>query len=228
MFATHWPSLLDLPISRHIPPYGFTGLTLRFDEPSPLGIAMDVWCAIRTYPKHATELGNPIPSEPVFFLKPSSSVVDFGVIDSCDGDVHHEIELVLKIGPDMEPTHMALGLDLTKRSIQDRLKEKSLPWAEAKAFTDSAVLGDWVEYNPEAEYSLNVNGNEVQTGSLEQMSWTPNQLIAKLAHWAPIREGDILFTGTPSGVGQLNSGDVLTASLYIDGEHIHSHSAKCV
>ena len=127
---------------------------------------MDVWCAIRTYPKHATELGNPIPTAPVFFLKPSSSVVDFGTIDSCGGDVHHEIELVLKLGDNMEPTHMALGLDLTKRSIQDYLKEKSLPWAKAKAFNGSAVLGDWVDYNPNAEYSLEVNGNEVQRGSL--------------------------------------------------------------
>ena len=189
---------------------------------------MDVWCAIRTYPKHATELGNPIPTEPVFFLKPSSSVVDFGIIDSCDGDVHHEIELVLKIGPNNEPSHMALGLDLTKRSIQDHLKEKSLPWAEAKAFSGSAVLGNWVEYNPKAEYSLEVNGNEVQRGSLTEMSWTPKQLIAKLANWAPIREGDILFTGTPSGLGPLSKNDEVTASLYIESEHILSHHAKCV
>ena len=89
-------------------------------------------------------------------------MVDFGTIDSCGGDVHHEIELVLKLGDNMEPTHMALGLDLTKRSIQDHLKEKSLPWAKAKAFNGSAVLGDWVDYNPNAEYSLEVNGNEVQ------------------------------------------------------------------
>tara|TARA_B100001540_G_scaffold15111_1_gene12999 strand:- start:520 stop:1089 length:570 start_codon:yes stop_codon:yes gene_type:complete len=189
---------------------------------------MDVWCAIRTYPKHATELGNPIPTEPVFFLKPSSSVVDFGTIDSCGGDVHHEIELVLKLGDNMEPTHMALGLDLTKRSIQDHLKEKSLPWAKAKAFNGSAVLGDWVEYNAMAEYSLEVNGNEVQRGSLAEMSWNPTQLIAKLADWAPISPGDILFTGTPSGVGPLAENDELTASLYIEGQHILSHHAKCV
>ena len=84
---------------------------------------MDVWCAIRTYPKHAQELGNPIPQEPVFFLKPTSSVTEFGQIDSCEGDVHHEIELVLKIGENLEPVQMTIGLDLTKRSIQDHLKE---------------------------------------------------------------------------------------------------------
>ena len=161
-------------------------------------------------------------------MKPSSSIVDFGAIDTCEGDVHHEIELVLKIGADNEPTHMALGLDLTKRSIQDHLKEKSLPWAEAKAFTGSAVLGEWVEYNPKAEYSLEINGNEVQRGSLAEMSWTPNQLIAKLANWATICEGDILFTGTPSGVGPLTKNDEVTASLYIEGAHILSHHAKCV
>ena len=97
---------------------------------------MDVWCAIRTYPKHALELGNPIPQEPVFFLKPSSSIIGFGQIDTCGGDVHHEIELVLKIGDEGIPSHMALGLDLTKRSVQDHLKSNGLPWAEAKAFSD--------------------------------------------------------------------------------------------
>ena len=87
---------------------------------------MDVWCAIRTYPKHAEELGNPIPQEPVFFLKPTSSIDRFGKIDSCEGDVHHEIELVVKLGPGLIPQKMTLGLDLTKRSIQDKLKQKLL------------------------------------------------------------------------------------------------------
>lgn len=228
MFATNRPSLLDLPILRHIMPYGFTGLTLRIDVPNSLGINMDVWCAIRTYPKHATELGNPIPSEPVFFLKPTSSIIEFGTIEACGGDVHHEIELVLKLGPKLQPTHMALGLDLTKRSIQDHLKENRLPWAQAKAFSDSAVIGEWVEYNPKAEFSLSLNGKEVQRGSLKEMSWTPKELVAKLAKWAPLRQGDLLFTGTPSGVGPLAENDEVTAFLHIDGVCIKSHSAKCV
>ena len=189
---------------------------------------MDVWCAIRTYPKHATELGNPIPTEPVFFLKPSSSVVEFGTIDTCGGDVHHEIELVLKLGSGLTPTHMALGLDLTKRSVQDYLKEKQLPWAEAKAFNGSAVVGEWVEFDERAAYELSINGNQVQKGSLKEMSWSADELISKLADWAPIREGDILFTGTPSGVGPLNTGDKVTASLYIDDELVSTHSATCV
>ena len=127
---------------------------------------MDVWCAIRTYPKHATELGNPIPSEPVFFLKPTSSIIEFGTIEACGGDVHHEIELVLKLGPSRQPTHMALGLDLPKRSVQDHLKESRLPWAQAKAFNGSAVIGEGVEYNSKAEYSLSLNGNLSKLGSI--------------------------------------------------------------
>ena len=189
---------------------------------------MDVWCAIRTYPKHATELGNPIPTEPVFFLKPSSSVVEFGTIDTCAGDVHHEIELVLKLGSGLTPTHMALGLDLTKRSVQDYLKEKQLPWAEAKAFNGSAVIGDWVEFDERAAYKLSINGDQIQKGSLNEMSWSAQELISKLADWAPIREGDILFTGTPSGVGPLNAGDEVTALLYIDSQLVSTQSATCI
>jgi len=189
---------------------------------------MDVWCAIRTYPKHATELGNPIPSEPVFFLKPTSSVVGFGTIDSCGGDVHHEVELVLKLGESLQPTHMTVGLDLTKRSVQDYLKQNGLPWAEAKAFNGSAVIGEWVDFNQNTEYTLIINGKMVQRGSINEMSWNPSELIEKLANWAPIKAGDILFTGTPSGVGPLKAGDQLTAELYVDNEQIIAHSAECV
>jgi fumarylpyruvate hydrolase len=189
---------------------------------------MDVWCAIRTYPKHAEELGNPIPQEPVFFLKSTSSVVNFGIIDTCGGDVHHEIELVLKLGDDLMPTEMALGLDLTKRSVQDRLKAGGLPWAEAKAFAGSAVIGDWHQYNPNVEYVLNINENEVQRGSLVEMSWTPRELIDKLSNWAPIKQGDVLFTGTPAGVGPLVAGDTVTAALYADEVCIDTQSADCV
>ena len=194
----------------------------------PLGIVMDVWCAIRTYPKHAVELGNPIPQEPVFFLKSRSTIVPFGEIDTCGGDVHHEIELVLKIGENLEITDMAIGLDLTKRSVQDSLKEQKLPWAQAKSFRGAAVLGDWVPFDARAEYSLAVNGNETQFGSLKEMSWTPNELLEKLAEWAPLQSGDILFTGTPAGVGPLTPNDVVTASLYIDKQLVLSHRAECV
>jgi len=188
---------------------------------------MDVWCAIRTYPKHAEELGNPIPQEPVFFLKPTSSIDRFGKIDSCEGDVHHEIELVVKLGPGLIPKKMTLGLDLTKRSIQDKLKQNGLPWAEAKAFKSSAIIGEWIEFDDRAEYMLEINGNVVQNGSLNDMSWSVEELVSKLATWADLKEGDILFTGTPSGVGPLREGDQLTASLYVENECKLSEKATC-
>lgn len=126
------------------------------------------------------------------------------------------------------PTEMALGLDLTKRSVQDRLKAGGLPWAEAKAFTGSSVIGDWVKYNPNAKYTFKINGNEVQRGSLVEMSWTPRELIDKLSNWAPIMKGDVLFTGTPAGVGPLVAGDAVIASLYVDGACIDTQSADCI
>jgi len=188
---------------------------------------MDVWCAIRTYPKHAAELGNPIPQEPVFFLKPESSVIPFDKIDTCGGDVHHEIELVVKLGRDLKPQKMALGLDLTKRSIQDKLKSKGLPWAEAKAFSGAAIIGEWVDFDERAKYELHINNKLVQSGSLDDMSWSVIDLLSKLATWAKISEGDVLFTGTPSGVGPLMNGDSLTASLYVDGQCVSQEKASC-
>lgn len=188
---------------------------------------MDVWCAIRTYPKHAEELGNPIPQEPVFFLKPESSVTPFNKIDTCGGDVHHEIELVVKLGHGLRPQKMALGLDLTKRSVQDKLKANGLPWAEAKAFSGAAIIGEWVNFDDRAKYELHINNKPVQSGSLDEMSWSVDDLLSKLADWAEIIEGDVLFTGTPSGVGPLMPGDSLTASLYVDGECVSQEKANC-
>ena len=189
---------------------------------------MDVWCAIRTYPKHAVELGNPIPQEPVFFLKANSSISDFEVVDSKQGDVHHEIELVIQLGENLMPSKMALGLDLTKRSVQDRLKVNQLPWAQAKAFKSSAVIGNWYDFDSRAEYVLTVNGDVKQKGSLAELSWSAEELIAKLATWANLQPGDILFTGTPSGVGPLNPGDHITASLYIENHCISEEKATCI
>jgi fumarylpyruvate hydrolase len=89
-------------------------------------------------------------------------------------------------------------------------------------------LGDWVEFDKRAAYHLQINGMRVQSGSLVEMSWSAEELISKLADWAPIGKGDVLFTGTPSGVGPLNAGDEVTASLYVDSELVSKHSATCL
>lgn len=189
---------------------------------------MDVWCAIRTFPKHAAELGNSTPQEPVFFLKSSSSVCAFSRIECHNGDVHHELELVIRIGPDLKPDAMAVGLDLTKRSTQDRLKAGGLPWTAAKSFAGASVIGDWVDFSKNVEYTLEINGALIQRARLAEMSWSIEELLDKLKEWAPLQPGDILFTGTPSGVGPLNRGDLIKARLLKGNMVLSSHSADCI
>ncbi|MDP6869871.1 MAG: fumarylacetoacetate hydrolase family protein [Candidatus Poseidoniaceae archaeon] len=189
---------------------------------------MDVWCAIRTYPSHAQELGNQTPKEPVFFLKPESSIIPFGKIDTSSNDIHHEIELVLKIGLDGNPEAMAIGLDLTKRNVQNEIKKQGLPWSEAKAFKDSAIIGEWIDFDHRATFTLSVNDTIRQQGALSKMSWNVYELINKLSEWAPLNPGDILFTGTPEGVGPLFKGDAIVASLYIENQCIIEQHAECV
>lgn len=188
---------------------------------------MAVWCAIRTYAKHASELGNAVPSEPVFFLKADACVRQGGIIDSRAGEVHHEVELVYRIGENLHPDAMTVGLDLTLRSEQDRLKTERLPWASAKSFIGSAVIGEWVDV-ADAEVRLEVNGNLVQDSAGEDMVLSVEELISRLAEWAPIQPGDLLFTGTPSGVGPLNSGDTLIASLYNDSGILTHLECECL
>ena len=189
---------------------------------------MNVWCAIRTFPNHAKELGNVIPKEPAFFLKASSCVVPPMVLDTFEGDVHHEIELVIRLDDELMPSEMTVGLDLTKRSAQNYLKEQGMPWTEAKSFYCSAMIGPWVPYHPKAEITLIVNENKVQNASIESMLWTPEQLVKKLSSWAPIMPGDLLFKGTPSGVGPLQPGDVIRASLHVYDEEMSHFVADCV
>jgi 2-keto-4-pentenoate hydratase/2-oxohepta-3-ene-1,7-dioic acid hydratase in catechol pathway len=188
---------------------------------------MTVWCAIRTYAAHASELGNEIPKKPAFFLKADACLTESRVLNTCGGDVHHEVELVVRIGDDLLPDAMTVGLDLTKRSHQDRAKSKGMPWAEAKSFVDSAVIGEWVE--PIADsISLEIDGRIVQSGKLDSMVCSIVELIAELSEWAPLMPGDILFTGTPPGVGPLRPGMLLKASLFAGKERLTGFSCNCV
>ena len=148
------------------------------------------------------------------------------MINTCEGDVHHEVELVVRLGEGLSPEAMTVGLDLTKRSLQDNAKNKALPWAEAKSFVGSAIIGDWVE--PVADsISLEIDGNIVQSGHLDLMICSMTDLIAELAEWAPLRPGDILFTGTPPGVGSLTPGMRLKASLFAGETLLTGFSCDC-
>ncbi len=193
---------------------------------------MKIICIGRNYSEHAKELGNDVPQEPVFFLKPTSACLYPGQVIRMNpllGAIHHEVELVVMIDSYAKdvPESMALGLvasytlglDLTARDIQQELKAKGLPWEKAKAFDGSAVLGE-VELPMTAatdlqhlSIELKRNGQTVQKGGTSQMLFTVAQLISHVSHYLTLEPGDLLFTGTPAGVGPITHGDLLEGFL---------------
>ncbi len=190
---------------------------------------MAMWCTIRTFAKHAIELGNAPAVEPIIFVKPASCLHEAGPIPVSDhpGEVHHEVECVVRLNDDLEPEAIAVGLDLTDRAAQASLRAEQFPWAKAKCFRASAVVGNWrawnagwdalVEATQGLHLTLEVNGETRQSSPLHEMSVTPAQQVAALRTWAPVKGGHLLFTGTPQGVGRLHPGDTVHARL-VNGE----------
>ena len=193
------------------------------------------WCAIRTYAAHAEEMGTESPLEPIFFLKPPGSMVESpehnpATIElSGNNRIQHEVELVLRIGGEVDPVieEICVGLDLTDRILQSEAKEGGLPWTRAESFKGSAVVGNWhpikVEDLPSLHHGwgleLTVNGESRTTADISTMLHSPLDLLTSLSKWAPLRKGDLIFTGTPRGVGWLNDGDLAEATLINpDGE----------
>ena len=200
---------------------------------------MALWCSIRTFAKHAHELGNEQPPEPVFFVKPNNCIQRSGPIQvsSHPGSVHHEIECVVRLGNDLSPEAIAVGLDLTDRVTQSELRAEQLPWSKGKCFRGSGVIGGFHAFtgkfddlcNGEYSLELTVNGESRQVANLSSMSITPQQQMDSLLNWAPVVAGDYLFTGTPSGVAELQVGDEVNAVLIDKGGSIISQiSAVCV
>ncbi len=189
-------------------------------------------CIGRNYRDHAVELGNEVPTEPVFFLKPTTACLYPGQIIRMKphlGEIHHELELVVMVDSYASnvPTSMALGLvasftlglDLTARTVQNELKARGLPWEKAKAFDGSAVLGE-VELPMTAgtdlqgyEIQLKRNGNLVQQGHTRDMIFTVADIIAHVSRYITLEPGDLIFTGTPAGVGPIEHGDLLEGFL---------------
>ncbi len=209
------------------------------DEPFLTGLLMALWCSIRTFAKHAHELGNEQPPEPVFFVKPNNCIQRSGPIQvsSHPGSVHHEIECVIRLGNDLSPEAIAVGLDLTDRVTQSELRAEQLPWSKGKCFRGSGVIGGFHAFtgkfddlcNGDYSLELTVNGESRQVANLSSMSITPQQQMDSLLNWAPVVAGDYLFTGTPSGVAELQVGDEVNAVLIgKDGSVISQISAVCV
>ncbi|MGA1773863.1 MAG: fumarylacetoacetate hydrolase family protein [Flavobacteriaceae bacterium] len=188
---------------------------------------MKLICIGRNYTAHIEELANERPKDPVIFMKPDSAILpndqEFYIPDFT-ASLHYEVEVLVKIhkvGKHIakEFAHkyydeVSLGIDFTARDLQDHLKQKGLPWEKAKAFDGSAVIGKWVSKSQYASmddltFSLQKNGEVVQQASTALMLWKIDELIAYVSSFFTLKKGDIIFTGTPAGVGAVASGDYL-------------------
>lgn len=188
---------------------------------------MKLICIGRNYTEHIKELENEKPTDPVVFLKPDTAILlkkqAFFIPDFSE-DVHHEVEVLVKINRvgkhiDKKFAHkyykeIGLGIDFTARDLQSKLKEKGLPWEKAKAFDGAAVIGNWLPVNEiqnvdAIEFSLKKNSKIVQKGNTSHMLWKIDELIEYVSKYFTLKIGDIIFTGTPDGVGKVIANDEL-------------------
>ncbi|MCC6252979.1 MAG: fumarylacetoacetate hydrolase family protein, partial [Bacteroidia bacterium] len=192
---------------------------------------MKIICIGRNYSEHAKELKNEIPESPIFFMKPETALLknneDF-YYPSFSKEIHYECELVIKINRNgknilSEFAHkyyneITVGIDFTARDIQNMCKAKSLPWEQAKAFDNSAPIGNFLilsdkQKQENINFRLDVNGITVQNGNTKDMIFSIAQIIAYVSKYITLKTGDLIFTGTPSGIGPVKIGDRLTAQI---------------
>lgn len=198
---------------------------------------MKIICIGRNYAEHAKELGNEIPENPVIFMKPDTAVLKKGsdfYIPEFSNDVHYELEVVLKISKggkyiqkENAPKHydeIALGIDFTARDLQSQLKGKGLPWELAKGFDGSAVVSDFFPKEnfdlKNLNFQLQKNKEIVQDGNTNLMMFSPDDIIAFVSQYFTLRVGDLIFTGTPKGVGKVSENDEL--EMFLEGEKVYS------
>jgi len=194
---------------------------------------MKIICIGRNYLDHASELGNSPPSEPMFFLKPDSSLLHKRhafYIPDWTNEVHYEVELVVKIkklGKAIQKKYasryydeVGLGIDFTARDVQSKLKAEGHPWEKAKSFDGSAVVSEkFIQLESlgknvqDLNFDLSINESTVQSGSTTEMIFKVDDLISYISQFMTLKTGDLLFTGTPSGVGPVRSGDKITGTL---------------
>jgi acylpyruvate hydrolase len=191
---------------------------------------MKIFCVGRNYSEHAKELNNEIPEAPVIFMKPPTAILkgkDF-YIPEFSSDLHYECELVYRVcknGKHIEPQFagkyidaVTVGIDFTARDVQANQKKKGLPWEIAKAFDNSAVVGEFmlVSELPDIQsvkFNMHKNATDVQIGDSAMMIYPIAELVAYLSKFFTLQQGDLIFTGTPAGVGPVAIGDVLTGFL---------------
>ncbi len=203
---------------------------------------MKLICIGRNYTEHIQELANEKPTSPVIFIKPDSAILpkeqDF-YIPEFSNDVHYEVEVLVKIKKVGKHIHekfahtyydeIGLGIDFTARDLQSQLKEKGLPWEKAKGFDGAAVIGEWLPKTKfknldELNFSLFKNGEEVQKGNTALMLWKIDELISYASQFFMLKKGDVIFTGTPAGVGRIQANDYLSGVL--EGQELFSVKIK--
>lgn len=191
---------------------------------------MKIICIGRNYAEHSKELGNEIPENPVIFMKPDTAILkkgsDFYIPEFSD-DVHYELEVVLKISKGGKYIQeekasnyfeeIGLGIDFTARDLQSQLKAKELPWELAKGFDGSAVVSEFYKKSDfdmrNLSFSLMKNKEKVQDGNTSMMIFSPEKIIAFVSQYFTLKTGDLIFTGTPQGVGKVEENDILQAFL---------------
>ena len=192
---------------------------------------MKIICIGRNYTKHIEELNSEKPTEPVIFLKPDSAILAKNqpfFIPPFSNDIHYEVEVLVKInkvGKYIEEKfahkyydEIGLGIDFTARDLQNALKDKGLPWEKCKAFDGSAVIGEFYPKEKlgnllDLSFTLQKNEEIVQNGNSKFMLWKIDELIAYVSQFFTLKKGDIIFTGTPEGVGKVKENDVLIGTV---------------
>jgi fumarylpyruvate hydrolase len=178
-----------------------------------------IFCVGRNYAEHAREMGHdPDREPPFFFTKPADAVVPSGTwpFPTRTEDLHHEVELVVALGEDARVFGSAVGLDLTRRDLQAQAKKLGRPWDMAKGFDRSAPIGPLVRGAPppaDAAIALRIDGDLRQQGRLGDMIWSVDEIIAELAGYVALKAGDLIFTGTPAGVGPIRRGEVVLGEI---------------
>jgi 2-keto-4-pentenoate hydratase/2-oxohepta-3-ene-1,7-dioic acid hydratase in catechol pathway len=203
---------------------------------------MKIICVGRNYADHAKELKNEVPTEPVIFMKPKNALLQnnhpFYYPEFTD-NLHYECELVLRICKngkhiqekfaDKYYDHLGIGIDFTARDLQDKQKQKGLPWEIAKAFDNSAVVGQFIPITPELDkkdinFCLYKNKEIVQQGNTKDLLFSFDFLVAYISKFFTLNIGDLVFTGTPAGVGPVEIGDTLEA--FIENDSLLEFSVK--
>lgn len=192
---------------------------------------MKIICIGRNFVKHIQELNNEIPGEPVFFLKPDTALLPKSqpfYLPSFSREIHHEIEIVLRMCKEGKSISekfalryfdsITVGIDFTARDIQDNQKKKGLPWEPAKAFDSSAPVGSFIpiadiQDMDNINFHLDINGSTVQKGNNNLMIHSFSKIISFVSTYITLRKGDLIFTGTPEGVGPVKEGDILEGFL---------------